>query len=277
MTFKADLPKIARDIRVDIAKMFYIAGWGHFAPALSCVDILVALYWGGVINTHKLFEDDHDRVILSKGHGCAALYAVMSRWNYFPRNELSGFYQKGSPLIGLASSNVNGIDIPTGSLGHGICFATGTAISAKLSNADYYTYVILGDGESQEGSVWEAVQFAGAKHLDNMIVILDYNKLQGSDWLESIIPIEPIADKWQSFGWTAHTVDGHDHNALVNVLNNVKKEKNKPHLIIANTVKGKGVSIAEADPSWHSRAPKGKEWEQVCIDLGITMEELSKL
>lgn len=274
---KTDLATIANEIRIDIFKMYYIAGWGHLAPALSCVDILTVLYWGGIINIEKLFAEDHDRVVLSKGHACAALYAVLARWGYFPHHELAGFYQKGSPLIGLASCKVNGIDIPTGSLGHGICFATGTAMAAKLDHKQYYTYVILGDGESQEGSVWEAAMFAGVHKLNRLIVILDCNKLQASDWVRDISNIEPIKDKWEAFGWVTHSVSGHNFEELITALTVAKKEISKPTLIIANTIKGKGVSMAEANPDWHSRAPQGDEWAEACVELGISMEELRKI
>ena len=219
----------------------------------------------------------HDRVILSKGHGCAALYSVLSRLGYFPHEELSGFYQKGSALTGLASSKVNGIDIPTGSLGHGICFATGTALAAKIQELEYRTYVILGDGESQEGSVWEAALFAGNHGLNNLIVILDNNLLQASDWLKSISPIEPIRPKWESFGWNVLESDGHDFSALIKVLDISKREEKRPSLIIANTTKGKGIKIAEDNPEWHSRVPRGREWELACSDLKISVEDLNTI
>ena len=277
MILQIELKNIAHELRVDILKMYYKAGWGHLAPAFSCVDILTVLYWGNIINRDKLFEEDHDRFILSKGHACASLYAVLSRLGYFSREDLATFYQKNSIYIGLASSKVNGIDISTGSLGHGICFATGTALAAKLEDKGYKTYVILGDGESQEGSVWEAALFAGHYHLDNLIVILDNNKLQGSDWIESIVSIQPIRDKWEAFGWNVDEADGHNFEELKAKLQRAKENKGKPSLLIANTIKGKGVSIAENNPAWHSRAPKGKEWESACADLGISLEDLEKL
>lgn len=271
------LAQIACELRADIMKMYYIAGWGHLAPALSCVDILTALYWGGIIDTENLFAENHDRMILSKGHACAALYAVLARFGYFPRSDLAGFYQKGSPLIGLASSKVNGIDIPTGSLGHGICFATGTALAAKLDHKKYYTYVILGDGESQEGSVWEAAMFAGVHQLNKLIVILDCNRLQASDWVDNITTLGAIKDKWESFGWCTQRVDGHSYDELIAALRRAKEEKFKPTLLIADTIKGKGLPMAENNPSWHSRAPQGSEWEKACSEMGMTMEELKRL
>ena len=190
--------------------MFYISKTGHFAPALSCVDIFAELYFDGIIDYEKRFSEDPDRVNLSKGHACAALYAVLAKAEYFPREALGSFYQKDSLLGGHPNVALPGIETATGALGHGICFATGTAMAATLDHKDFYTYVILGDGESEEGSVWEAVQFAGKEKLNKLIVIIDYNKLQASDRVEQLSPLEPIKEKWEAFGWSVLSVDGHD-------------------------------------------------------------------
>ena len=272
-----DVEKIAHELRIDIAKLFFCSGTGHMAPALSCIDILTALYFGGVADLDKRFGDSRDRVILSKGHACAALYVVLARLGYFPREELWTFYKRNSRLGGHPNIALSGIETATGALGHGICFATGTAKAAKMSGKDFRTYVIVGDGELQEGSVWEAAEFATNQKLDNLTVIVDRNRLQASDWVDDIAPIDPLVDKWKSFGWHAETVDGHDIAALIDTLTAAKLRADQPTVLIANTIKGKGISLAENSPNWHSRAPKKDEWRSVCEDLKITMEELQSL
>ncbi len=267
--------ELADRFRRIIVKMYYRAGWGHLAPALSCVDILTALCFGGEAD----FSPDAkaDRMVLSKGHGCAAWYAILAELGYFPKEELNTFYQSGSRLVGLASPSVPGIDIPTGALGHGICFATGTALADKIDQNGRRTYVLLGDGESQEGSVWEAAAFSGAHGLSQLTVILDKNDLQASDWVDRILPLTPIREKWEAFGWNVLETEGHEQEKILNAIRSAKSEKSKPTLIIAHTLKGKGISIAEGKPEWHSRAPKGSEWDEVCKDLGMDREELEKI
>ena len=254
--------------------MFYVSGTGHMAPALSCIDILTTLYFGGIIDWDTRFSNMRDRVILSKGHACAALYAVLSKAGYFPREQLWTFYKKNSLLGGHPNIKLPGVESATGALGHGICFATGTAKAAKIDNKNYHTFVIVGDGELQEGSVWEAAEFAANQNLDNLIVIVDKNNLQASDTIKSISDIEPIADKWKAFGWDVKNVDGHNFNELIEVFSDAKFQATKPTAIIANTIKGKGISIAENNLNWHSRAPKNNEWNSVCKDLNITLEDL---
>ena len=271
------LAMVAREVRIDIARMFFMSGTGHFAPAMSCVDILVSLYFGGIIDWGHRFSERRDRVVLSKGHGCAALYAVLARAGYFPKEELLTFYKKNSRLGGHPNIVLPGIETATGALGHGICFATGTAMAAKMDEAEYRTYVVLGDGESEEGSVWEAAEFASNQKLDNLTAIMDRNRLQASAWVDDIASIEPVEEKWGAFGWHVIVVNGHDYDELHAAFIEAKKTKEAPTLIIANTVKGKGCSIAENTPDWHSRAPKGEEWNEVCKDLGITMEELDTI
>ncbi len=271
------LSDIAREVRIDVLRMFYASGTGHLAPALSCVDILVTLYFGDVIDWEARFTTNRDRVILSKGHGCAALYAVLARAGYFPRDELLTFYKRDSRLGGHPNIALPGIETATGALGHGICFATGTAKAAKLDGKEFRSYVIVGDGEMQEGSVWEAAQFAVKERLDNLTVIVDCNNLQASDWVETIVPLGDLSAKWESFGWNVTEADGHDFGSLLNALTDTKSVKEKPSIIIAKTIKGKGVPLAENNPAWHSRAPKGVEWEKVCHDLGIAMEDLKAI
>ena len=269
-----DVSVIAHKLRQDIARMFYASHSGHFAPALSCVDIFAVLYFGGIVEGARRFTEMRDRVILSKGHACAALYAALANAGYFSREELLTFYQDGSRLAGHPSVVLPGVETATGALGHGICFATGTALAAKRDHAPYRTYVVMGDGEMQEGSVAEAAAFAGRGQLDALTVILDANGLQASDTVASIAPLGDVVSRWRLWGWSVSEGDGHDLGALQSALQQAKTGTGKPNLIIAHTVKGKGVKLAEDSTAWHSRAPKDEEWDSVCRDLGMTREEL---
>lgn len=271
-----DLEKKAHELRLDILRMFYLSGTGHMAPALSCVDIFTTLYFGDVISWEKRFSEERDRVVLSKGHACAALYAVLAHAGYFPREELLTFYQRNTRLGGHPNIGLPGIETATGALGHGICFATGTALAAKLDGRLYHTYVVMGDGESQEGSIWEAAAFAANQGLSNMTVIMDYNGLQASAYVDDISPIEPQNAKWEAFGWTVLECSGHDFSELLQAFGRAKAT-DRPTLILARTIKGKGVSFAENNPAWHSRAPKGEEWDKICEEYRIRKEELTRL
>lgn len=271
------LEKIAHEIRVDLLRMFYVSRTGHMAPALSCVDIFTELYFRPVIDWEKRFSDDRDRVILSKGHGCAALYAVLARAGYFPREELLTYYQKNTRLGGHPHISLPGIETATGSLGHGICFATGTALAAKVDGRFYRTYVIIGDGEAEEGSVWEAAMFAGNHGLGNLTVVMDRNRLQASSWVSEIAPLDPMIDKWKAFKWNVLCVNGHDFAELGRAFEDAKNCTNRPTILIADTVKGKGVPAAENSTEWHSRVPKENEWAAVCDDMGISLKELEKI
>ena len=273
----SDLAQIAREIRIDILRMFYKSRHGHLAPALSCVDILTVLYFAPILHIDSPSSPNRDRMILSKGHGCAALYAVLARAGFFPRQELLTFYQYNSRLVGHPTNRLPGIEVPTGSLGHGICFATGTALAAKLDNLDFKTFVILGDGESQEGSVWEAAEFAAQQKLTNLIAIIDYNHLQASGRIENIMDVAPLKDKWTAFGWNVYETDGHDVNEIKNTVSQAVSDNEKPSLIVAHTVKGKGVTIAENSESWHSRSPSDEQWEQICRDMKISLEDLENI
>lgn len=274
---KDTLCNIARNIRIDISRMFYASGTGHLAPAFSCVDILVELYFDNIIDWDKRFSEERDRIILSKGHACAALYAVLARARFFKREKLFTFYASNTLLGGHPNVALNGIETATGALGHGVCFGTGTAKAAKMDGKAYRTYVVMGDGELQEGSVWEAADFAAKERLDNLIIIVDCNSLQASDWIRAINPNTNIKEKWQAFGWNVEEVDGHDYIELRRVLIEAQSRRNRPSVILANTTKGKGFSLAENNPEWHSRAPKGEEWDILCKDLGITRKDLDEL
>ncbi|MDL2316312.1 transketolase [Desulfovibrio sp. OttesenSCG-928-A18] len=268
-----ELKAAAQRLRLTILKMFYQSKTGHMAPALSCLDILTVLYLGGIVRGQKEWSPDRDRVILSKGHACAALYAVLAEAGLFPPGELMSFYHTGSRLHGHPCRELPGIEIGTGSLGHGLCFATGTALAAKIDRKEYRTFAIIGDGESQEGSIWEAALFASNHGLDKLIAILDYNGLQAG----FRTPIEPVADKWRAFGWDIAEVDGHDHGALLDLFTKLPTDGGRPVMIIARTVKGKGFSCMENHPDWHSRAPKSEELELCCAEAGTSVRELESI
>ena len=266
-----DLEAIAHDLRCDVLKMYYHAGWGHIASAYSCTDILTAVYFGGE------YKDGHDHVVLSKGHGCAVQYAALARIGKISREELATFYRPGSRLTGLASSAVPGIDAPTGSLGMGLGFAAGQAMAAERYDSDANTYVVLGDGEIQEGSVWEAAMLAGNEHLSSLTAIVDCNGLQASGFVADIAPNKPLTAKWESFGWQVLEVDGHDVEALRQALSEARAEKSKPTVILARTIKGYGFPAAEGRADWHSRRPTVTEWLEAAESLGMSQEELMEI
>lgn len=275
-----NLEEKSRQLRAMILKMFYASGAGHLAPALSSVDILTVLYFGGLIDLGNFDRPDRDRVILSKGPGAsAALYAVLSELGHIPREELLTFCRRGSRLLAFGSSYLPGFEMSGGSLGHGLCFATGTAKVAKLDCRSYWTFVVMGDGEAQEGSIWEAALFAANQKLDNLVCIMDRNRMQACDWVAQVAEIEPVADKWRSFGWRVEEVDGHDVTAMKDLFVAIKKQPDgRPTVVIAHTVKGKGLSAAEGDPSWHTRVPQGdSEWERAFRDLGLVLNDIEAI
>lgn len=263
------IEKIARELRLDVLRMFYLSKTGHLAPALSCIELLTVLYF--------CVKKTEDRVILSKGHGAAALYAVLAKTGVIARSELKTFYGYNSNLLALASYGVKGVDIPTGSLGQGICFASGVAKAYQMNQNGAFVYCILGDGEMQEGSVWEAALFAANQKLNNLIVLLDYNQIQASDRIENIASIQPVREKWEAFGWKVCEINGHNLNEIKEATEMAKQEKNVPTIIIAHTIKGKGISFIEDKSNCHTANPQGHEWIEVCNEFNITLEELENL
>lgn len=262
-----NLYRISRKLKIDILRMFYHSKTGHLASALSCIDILIDLYY--------IECSGEDKVILSKGHGAAALYAILANKGAIPYSELKSFYDKESRLLALASNTIPGIDIPTGALGQGICYATGIAKACQLDRKSGFVYCVLGDGEMQEGSVWEAAMFAGNHQLQNLIVILDANRIQASSFVKDIADIAPVEDKWMAFGWQVYETDGHDIEKLHEVINKAKNNNSEaPILIIARTHKGHGISFIEDQAHCHMRIPKDGEWKIVCAEFGINFEEL---
>ncbi len=273
-----ELEKKIKQLRKVIFGTICKGGGGHIPGSLSIVEILAVLYEKVLnINPKNLYDPERDRFILSKGHSGVALYAVLADKGFFPKDELKRFGRRGSILGGHPDMHkVPGVEASTGSLGHGFPFALGMALAGKLDYKQYRVFVILGDGECQEGSIWEAAMFAPQHKLDNLIAIIDYNKIQAMDRLDMIVGLEPLAGKWKAFGWEVREVDGHDIAKLEKIFSEVPFSVGKPSLIIAHTIKGKGVSFMEDVPIWHYRLPDQEEMKIACKDLNIeeSSEEL---
>jgi transketolase len=258
--------ELAKRVRVNAVKMVNKGGSSHIGSVLSIADILAVLY-GDVLKfqANNPKWDCRDRFILSKGHAGAGVYAVLAECGFIPMEWLEKHYQNGSFLSGHVShKGISGVELSTGSLGHGLPIGAGMAYAAKLEAKKHRVYILLGDGECDEGSNWESILFASHHQLNNLIAIIDRNNLQSMDTTENTLSLEPLADKWQAFGWQVTTVNGHDHAQLIQAL---KKSTNKPHCIIANTIKGKGVSYMENQVAWHYKTPKGQEFEQALQEL----------
>lgn len=274
------LEKIARKIRKKIFLMSCKAGSGHIAPSFSCVEILVALYFKVLrLDTNNLKDENRDRFILSKGHASSALYSILGEKGIIEDASLDTFCQAGSALGAHPESHlIPGVELSTGSLGHGLSFAAGIALAGKIDGKDYRVFTLLSDGECQEGSIWEAAMFASQHKLNNLVAIVDYNKLQSLGKVDEILSLEPMEDKWQAFGWEVKNVDGHDASAIVDVLESISISENKPTIVIAHTTKGKGVSFMENVPLWHYRVPStGEEMATALKELGIDEKEAEGL
>lgn len=274
------LETIAKEIRKDIIRTACKGGTGHLASAFSAVEIMTALYFGGILayDPNDPLWEERDKVVVSKGHASLVLYSVLKRIGYLTQEQLDRYCQPGSILGGEPKyGDIPGVEASTGSLGHGLSFAVGAAIAGKLDQRRGRVYVLLGDGECQEGSVWEAALSAAQYQLGNLTVILDRNQLQAMGRTEEILALSPLAKKWESFGWETCETDGHDIGGLVEVL---KKDRQadiqKPRMIIAHTVKGKGVSFMENVPIWHYRMPNAQEMKIVQQELGISDKEMQQ-
>jgi transketolase len=269
-----EIGELANRLRVHIVRMTQRAKSSHVGGGLSMADILAVLY-GGVLRVDPTDPNrpDRDRLILSKGHACAGLYAALAESGFFPVQELETFYLDGSRLVGHAThKNVPGVECSTGSLGHGLSIACGMAMVGKNGAEPFRVFAILSDGECDEGSVWEAALFAGHHRLDNLTVIVDYNRIQSLGSTDEVLRLDPFADKWQSFGWHAIEVDGHDVAALNSALDAVPLAAGRPTCLIANTVKGKGVSFMENQLLWHYRTPQDDEFRNALAELGVEVE-----
>ncbi len=265
----AQLREKAREIRRHIITMIGGAGSGHPGGSLSAADIVTALYFEIMrIDPQNPHWPDRDRFVLSKGHAAPVLYAALAERGYFPVEKLSTLRRLGSPLQGHPDMRkVPGVEMSTGSLGQGLSAANGMALAGKLDGRDYRVFVMLGDGEIQEGQIWEAAMAAAHYKLDNIIAFLDYNGLQIDGPITEVMSPEPIADKWSAFGWEVQEIDGHDMRAILEAVSRAVQVRGKPSMIIARTVKGKGCSFMENQVGWHGTAPKPEQVEQALKEL----------
>jgi transketolase len=257
-----ELQAIARQIRRDIIEMITAAGSGHPGGSLSSVEILVTLYFGGVMRHDPANPKwaDRDRIILSKGHAAPVLYAAMAEAGYVPKDQLNTLRKLGSIYQGHPDVRfMPALDASTGSLGEGVSIALGMGLAARLNNSRSRTYCILGDGEIQEGQIWEGAMFGAMHKADNVCVIVDHNRIQLDGFVKDIMEVDPVDDKWRSFGWHAIDVDGHDIPALQAAFAEAAATKGKPTVLVARTVKGRGVSFMENNPKFHGMAPTKDE------------------
>ena len=264
-----ELRSMAMTIRCDIIDMITTANAGHPGGSLSAADIVTALYFRVMrIDPTNLNWQDRDRFILSKGHACPVWYAALAERGYYDKAHLGTLRQLNSILQGHPDMNKTpGIDMTAGSLGHGLSAGLGMALSGKMKKKDYHVWIIIGDGESQEGSIWEAAMSGAKWKLDNLTAILDHNNLQNDDCVDTEMPIEPVTDKWRAFGWHVVEIDGHDMEAIVEALKNAKSFQGMPTIIIAHTIKGKGVSFMENVVDWHGKAPCKEEAVQALEEI----------
>ncbi len=263
-----ELEAIAKDLRRDILYMTYTANSGHPGGSLSEIDLLTALYFRILdVDPAEPRRPDRDRFILSKAHACPGLYAVLSRRGFFPHEELSTFRTIESRLQGHAHVMTPGIDMSGGSLGQGLSFGVGCALAAKISAGAYRTYVMLGDGECDEGQVWEAAMSANHYHLDNLTAIVDRNGIQNDRFTSDVMQLEPLADKWRAFGWRVVEIDGHDMEQILDAVCQAQTTRGRPSVVIAKTVKGKGVSYMENNPAFHGSAPNKEQYEKALSEL----------
>jgi transketolase len=258
----------ARDIRKTVLRILTNAGSGHTGGSLSLVEIVMSLYFYKMRHDPKRSDwNMRDRLVLSKGHGCSALYTVLAEAGYFPKKELMTFRKFGTRLQGHPQLGLPGIEASTGSLGQGLSIANGMALSARMDKKDITVYCIMGDGELNEGQIWEAAMSTSHYNLDNVCGIVDFNKLQIDGPCSETMKLEPLSEKWKSFGWHVVECDGHNFEELMDALDEVEKIKGKPSVILAHTVKGKGVSFMEHDVKWHGIAPKKDELERALKEL----------
>jgi transketolase len=265
---------LARQIRKNVLFMTHRANASHIGSCFSIVEILAVLY-GKILNIDSKNPkcDERDRLILSKGHAAAAVYATLAERNFFPKTWLDTYCNDECPLGGHITSNVPGVEVSSGSLGHGLSIGCGMALSAKIHHKKYRVFIIMSDGECDEGSIWEGAMFAPIHKLDNLTIIIDYNKIQSLDYVKNVLDLEPFKKKWESFGWSVEEIDGHDLVKIERVLLKIPFKKNKPNCIIAHTVKGKGVSFMENQVAWHYKSPDKEQLKIALHEIGAEYEE----
>lgn len=264
-----ELKEIARKIRIGAVEAVYSASSGHPGGSLSIADVLAYLYFFDMnIDPDDPHMEDRDRLVLSKGHACPALYAALALRGFFPYDELKTLRKIDSRLQGHPDMNkVPGIDMSTGSLGQGVSSACGMALAAKIDDSERHIYAIVGDGECEEGEVWESAMFASHYHLDNLTYILDWNKLQIDGKVDDVIGPTPFPEKFNAFGWNVLQADAHDFESIDHAIRSARAFKGSPSVVIASSVKGKGVSFMEDQAGWHGKAPNKEQYETAISEL----------
>jgi transketolase len=261
----------ARRLRGELVRLSHSASTPHLGGALSCADIVVAAYWSALnVDPERPEDPDRDRFVFSKGHAVTALYSALAQKGFFPEGLLDTFNEPGGKLPEQPSPHtVPGLEVATGSLGHGLPVGVGMALAGRITKRDYRVYVVMSDGECNEGTVWEAAMMASARRLENMMVVVDFNRWQATARSTEVMALEPLAEKFRAFGWSTCEVDGHDLQALADVMGQVPNGSGKPVAVVAHTVKGKGVSFMEDDNNWHYRIPTEEELHQARRELGL--------
>jgi transketolase len=263
--------RFAQDIRRSVVKMVHRAQSAHVGSSLSMADLLAALYGGGILrlDPHNVEDPCRDRFILSKGHASAGLYSTLALKGFFPREWLESFYQNAGKLSGHVSyPGVPGIEFSSGSLGHGLSVACGMALASKQEGKPGRVFAMLSDGECDEGSIWEAALFAPHHKLDNLVVLLDYNKIQSLGHVQDVLDLEPLGKKWEAFGWAVREIDGHNMSEILATLSALPFTAGRPSCVVAHTVKGKGVSFMEDKLLWHYRNPSSDDVAKALAEIG---------
>lgn len=268
-----EIREICKEIRQDIFLTVCKNKAGHLVSSLSSVELLAALYFGGSLHyesNNPLFEN-RDRFVMSKGHSALAFYYILAKAGYYPKENVNTFCKEGTIFGGLATAGkIPGIEATTGSLGHGLAYASGVALAGRMKKKEYRVFCMIGDGELQEGEIWESSMFAAHHKLNNLTVIIDNNGIQATGFGKNIMDTSPLAEKWNAFGFDIIEVNGHDVQDLIQAY---EHEGSKPSVVIANTVKGKGLSFAEGQENWHYKMPTSEQVKQGCADLGMNWED----
>jgi transketolase len=262
--------QLAAQMRAKAVEMSHAAGAAHLASSLSCIDIIAVLYHT-VLNLDPLNPkwEDRDRFILSKGHAATALYAALAYKGFLTEDDLKTYGNVGSLLEEHPSPKLSGVEAATGSLGHGLPCGCGISLAGRIKGQKFRTYVLMSDGECNEGSVWEASLFAAANKLGNLCAFVDFNKWQATGRSREVLALDPLADKFKTFGWNVHEIDGHDHQQILNAVKGVSLDNSKPTMVVCHTLKGKGISFMEDDNNWHYRIPTVEEVHMAKTELGV--------
>jgi transketolase len=262
--------QLAAQFRAKAVEMSHAAGAAHLASSLSCIDIVAALYHSVLqVDSRNPKWEERDRFILSKGHAATALYAALAYKGFLTEADLETYGRAKSLLEEHPSPKLPGVEAATGSLGHGLPCGCGISLAGRINGKKYRTFVLMSDGECNEGSVWEASMFAAANRLGNLCAFVDFNKWQATGRSKEVLALDPLADKFTSFGWEVHEIDGHDHQQIINAVQGVSVDRQKPTMVVAHTTKGKGVSFMEDDNNWHYRIPTIEEVQLAKAELGV--------